>query len=127
MTRKVDFMTLIHDCDEKTAAIFAGERIWTLTDWLRIDKRLTDAMRGGSSVPTKYASELADVKRDIANASYPPTSEARNLRRRWLQGCEEGHEAPRQRVLGEALRVERHAERGLKRLFLALRLEDSPG
>ena len=65
-------MTLIHDFDEKTAAIFADERIWTLTDWLRIGKRLTDAMRDGSSVPTKYTSELADVKRDIATASYPP-------------------------------------------------------
>ena len=69
LTECEDFMTLIHDFDEKTAAIFAGERIWTLSDWLRIGKRLTDAMRDGSSVPTKYASELADVKRDIGNAS----------------------------------------------------------
>ena len=38
-------MTLIHDFDEKTAAIFAGERIWTLSDWLRIGKKLTDAVR----------------------------------------------------------------------------------
>ena len=69
LTECEDFMTLIHDFDEKTAAIFAGERIWTLTDWLRIGKRLTDAMRDGSSVPTKYASELADVKLDMATAS----------------------------------------------------------
>lgn len=62
-------MTLIHDFDDKTAAIFAGERIWTLSDWLRIGKKLTDAMRDGSSVPTKYASELADVRRDMASAS----------------------------------------------------------
>ena len=65
-------MTLIHDFDEKTAAIFAGERIWTLSDWLRIGKKLTDAMRDGSSVPTKCASELADVKRDMASASAVP-------------------------------------------------------
>ena len=69
LTECEDFMTLIRDFDEKTAAIFAGERIWTLTDWLRIGKRLTDAMRDGSSVPTKYGAELADVKRDIANAA----------------------------------------------------------
>ena len=69
LTECEDFMTLIHDFDEKTAAIFAGERIWTLSDWLRIGKKLTDAMRDGSSVPTKYASELADVKRDMASAS----------------------------------------------------------
>ena len=69
LTECEDFMTLIHDFDDKTAAIFAGERIWTLTDWLRIGKKLTDAMRDGSSVPTKYASELADVKRDMASAS----------------------------------------------------------
>ena len=62
-------MTLIRDFDEKTAAIFAGERIWTLSDWLRIGKKLTDAMRDGSSVPTKYASELAGVRRDMASAS----------------------------------------------------------
>ena len=68
LTECEDFMTLIHDFDEKTAAIFAGERIWTLTDWLRIGKKLTDAMRVGSSVPTKYAAELADVYRDMANA-----------------------------------------------------------
>ena len=69
LTEYEDFMTLIHDFDEKTAAIFAGERIWTLSDWLRIGKKLTDAMRDGSSMPTKYASELADVKRDMASAS----------------------------------------------------------
>ena len=69
LTECEDFLTLIHDFDEKTAAIFAGERIWTLSDWLRIGKKLTDAMRDGSSVPTKYASELADVKRDMASAS----------------------------------------------------------
>ena len=62
-------MTLIRDFDEKTAAIFAGERIWTLSDWLRLGKRLTDAMREGSSVPTKYATELAGVNSDIANAA----------------------------------------------------------
>ena len=69
LTECEGFMALIRDFDEKTAAIFAGERIWTLSDWLRIGKKLTDAMRDGSSVPTKYASELADVKRDLASAS----------------------------------------------------------
>lgn len=193
LTEYEDFMTLIHDFDEKTAAIFAGERIWTLSDWLRIGKKLTNAVRDGSSVPTKYASELADVKRDISTATAvrnilrsfvsasdndyrlrcaperfrtrvfrdlaqdfsnivesaatvkheripdflhgigealkaiievaekkqgicrwnPLTTEGRRRRRRWLQGCKEGHEVPRQRVLGEARRVERHAERGL--------------
>ena len=47
---------------------------------------------------------------------YPPTTEGRSRRRRWLQGCEEGHEAPRQRVLVEARRVECHAERDLTRI-----------
>ena len=69
LTECEDFMTLIHDFDEKTAAIFAGERIWTLSDWLRLGRRLTDAMREGSSVPTKYATELAGVNGDIANAT----------------------------------------------------------
>ena len=69
LTECEDFMTLIHDFDEKTAAIFSGERIWTLSDWLRLGKRLTDAMREGSSVPTKYATELAGVNSDIANAA----------------------------------------------------------
>ena len=68
LTECEDFMTLIHDFDEKTAAVFAGERIWTLSDWLRIGKKLTDAMRDGSSVPTKYARELAGVNSDIASA-----------------------------------------------------------
>ena len=68
LTECEDFMTLIRDFDEKTVAIFAGEKIWTLSDWLRIGKKLTDAMRDGSSVPTKYAAELADVYRDMANA-----------------------------------------------------------
>ena len=53
LTECEDFMTLIHDFDDKTAVVFAGERIWTLSDWLRIGKKLTDAMRDGSSVPTK--------------------------------------------------------------------------
>ena len=201
LTECEDFMTLIHDFDEKTAAIFAGERIWTLSDWLRLGKRLTDAMREGSSVPTKYATELAGVNSDIANAAsvrdilrsfvsasdndyrlrcapecfrtrvfrdlardfgnivesaakvnfermpdflhgigdglkviievanrmqgicrwYPPTSEARSRRRRWLQGCEEVDEAPRQQILGEARRMERPPLRRLTRQFRTLR------
>ena len=83
LTECEDFMTLIHDFDEKTAAIFAGERIWMLSDWLRIGKKLTDAMRDGSSVPTKYASELADVKRDMASASA-----ARNILRSFVSASD---------------------------------------
>ena len=64
-----DFMTLICDFDNMTASIFSGERVWRLSDWLRIGKKLTDAMRDGSSVPTKYATELAGVNSDIANAA----------------------------------------------------------
>ena len=51
----------------------------------------------------------------------PPTSEARSRRRRWLQGCEEVDEAPRQRVLVEARRMERHAQRHLTQHSPALR------
>ena len=69
LTECEDFMTLIRDFDNMTASLFSGERRWTLTDWLRIGKKLTDAMRDGSSVPTKYATELAGVNRDIANAA----------------------------------------------------------
>ena len=72
LTECEDFMTMIHDFDEKTTEMFKGEAIPTLGGWLRLGKRFTDAMRDGSSVPTKYASELADTKRDIANATYPP-------------------------------------------------------
>ena len=59
---------MIHDFDEKTTEMFKGEAIPTLGGWLRLGKRFTDAMRDGSSVPTKYAAELADVYRDMANA-----------------------------------------------------------
>ena len=52
--------------------MFKGEAIPTLGGWLRLGKRFTDAMRDGSSVRTKYASELAGINRDIANATYPP-------------------------------------------------------
>ena len=69
LTECEDFMILIRDFDDRTKAIFAGERVWTLSDWLRIGKKLTDAMRDGSSVPTKYATELAGVNSDIANAA----------------------------------------------------------
>ncbi|MBO7684077.1 MAG: hypothetical protein J6T51_05075 [Kiritimatiellae bacterium] len=69
LTECEDFMTMIHDFDDKTTEMFKGEAIPTLGGWLRLGKRFTDAMRDGSSVPTKYASELADTKRDIANAT----------------------------------------------------------
>lgn len=68
LTECEDFMTMIHDFDEKTTEMFKGEAIPTLGGWLRLGKRFTDAMRDGSSVPTKYAAELADVYRDMANA-----------------------------------------------------------
>ena len=60
LTECEDFMTMIQ---------FKGETIPTLGGWLRLGKRFTDAMRDGSSVPTKYASELAGINRDIANAT----------------------------------------------------------
>ena len=69
LTECEDFMRMIRDFDEKTTEMFKGEAIPTLGDWLRLGKRFTDAMRDGSSVPTKYASELADVRRDMASAS----------------------------------------------------------
>ena len=69
LTECDDFMTMIRDFDEKTTEMFKGETIPTLGGWLRLGKRFTDAMRDGSSVPTKYASELACIERDIANAT----------------------------------------------------------
>ena len=69
LTECDDFMTMIRDFDEKTTEMFRGETIPTLGGWLRLGKRFTDAMRDGSSVPTKYASELAGIERDIANAT----------------------------------------------------------
>ena len=62
-------MTMIHDFDEKTTEMFKGEAIPTLGGRLRLGKRFTDALRDGSSVPTKYGRELAAVNNDIANAS----------------------------------------------------------
>ena len=64
-----DFMSMVQDFDEKTTEMFKGAGFPTLGGWMRIGKRFTDALRDGSSVPTKYASELADTKRDIANAT----------------------------------------------------------
>ena len=69
LTECEDFVTMIRDFDEKTTEMFKGEAIPTLGGWLRLGKRFTDAMRDGSSVPTKYTSELADINRDIANAT----------------------------------------------------------
>ena len=69
LTECDDFMTMIRDFDEKTTEMVRGETIPTLGGWLRLGKRFTDAMRDGSSVPTKYASELAGIERDIANAT----------------------------------------------------------
>lgn len=69
LTECEDFMTMIRDFDEKTTEMFKSEAIPTLGGWLRLGRRFTDAMRDGSSVPTKYASELAGINRDIANAT----------------------------------------------------------
>ena len=54
------------------ASALSSVDCFALGGWLRLGKKLTEAMRDGSSVPTKYASELAATKRDIANATYPP-------------------------------------------------------
>ena len=82
-------------------------------------ERIPDFLHGiGEAL--KVIIEVAERMQGICRR-YPPTTEGRSRRRRWLQGCEEGHEAPRQRVLVEARRVERHARRHLTRQFLALR------
>ena len=44
---------------------------------------------------------------------YPPTTAGRSRRRRWLQGCEEIHQAQRQCLLGAARRMERPPPRRL--------------
>ena len=64
-----DFMSMVQDFDEKTTEMFKGAGFPTLGGWMRIGKRFTDALRDGSSVPTKYGRELAAVNNDIANAS----------------------------------------------------------
>lgn len=69
LTGEPDFMRMVHDFDEGTKAMFEGESIPSIGAWLIIGKRLTDAMKNGSTVPTKYASELAGIERDIANAT----------------------------------------------------------
>ena len=69
LTECEDFMAMIRDFDAGTAKLFKGETIPTLGGWLRIGKKLTDAMRDGSSVPTKYERELAETTRDIANTT----------------------------------------------------------
>ena len=69
LTENEDFMVLIRDFDAGTARLFKDENIPTLSCWLRIGKRLTDALRGGTSVPAKYATELAMMKKEIANAT----------------------------------------------------------
>ena len=60
---------MVQDFDEKTTEMFKGAGFPTLGGWMRIGKRFTDALRDGSSVPTKYGRELAAVNNDIANAS----------------------------------------------------------
>ena len=44
---------------------------------------------------------------------YPPTTAGRSRRRRWLQGCEEVHQASWKRLLVEARRMERPPPRRL--------------
>ena len=52
---------------------------------------------------------------------YPPTTAGRSRRRRWLQGCEEVHQASWKRLLVEARRMERPPLRRLTRQFRTLR------
>ena len=60
-----DFMRMIDDFDVKTSNMFKGESIPTLGGWILIGIRFTAAMRDGSSLPTKYTSELAALGRDM--------------------------------------------------------------
>ena len=69
LTGEPDFMRMVHDFDEGTKAIFEGESIPSIGAWLIIGKRLTDAMKNGSAVPTKYENELNLVNREIAAAT----------------------------------------------------------
>ena len=66
LVEDADFMRMIDDFDTKTCEMFKGEGIPTLGEWVRIGFRFTAAMRDGSSLPTKYESELAALNRDIA-------------------------------------------------------------
>ena len=59
-------MRLIDDFATKTCEMFKGESIPTLGGWVRIGIRFTAAMRDGSSLPTKYSSEIASLARDAA-------------------------------------------------------------
>ena len=69
LTGEPDFMRMVHDFDEGTKAMFEGESIPSIGAWLLIGKRLTDAMKNGSAVPTKYEEELNSVNREIAAAT----------------------------------------------------------
>jgi len=66
LVEDADFMRMIDDFDTKTTEMFKGETIPTLGGWVRIGIRFTAAMRDGSSLPTKYTSELAALNRDIS-------------------------------------------------------------
>ena len=67
LTECEDFMTLIHDFDEKTAAIFSGERIWTLSDWLRLGKRLDNDYRLRCAPECFRTRVFRDLARDFGN------------------------------------------------------------
>ena len=69
LTGEPDFMRMVHDFDEGTKAMFEGESIPSIGAWLIIGKRLTDAMKNGSTVPRKYEEELNSVNREIAAAT----------------------------------------------------------
>ena len=69
LTGEPDFMRMVHDFDEGTKAMFEGEGIPSIGAWLIIGKRLTDAMKNGSTVPRKYEEELNSVNREIAAAT----------------------------------------------------------
>ena len=66
LVEDADFMRMINDFDTKTCAMFKGESIPTLGGWVRIGIRFTAAMRDGSSLPTRYTTELAALNRDVA-------------------------------------------------------------
>ena len=83
LTGEADFMRMVHDFDEGTKAMFEGESIPSIGAWLIIGKRLTDAMKNGSTVPTKYEEELNSVNREIAAATA-----VRNILRSFVSACD---------------------------------------
>lgn len=77
------FMRMAGDFDRETAEIFAGESIPTLSGWLRIGARFTAAMRDGTSIPAKYAKELAEMNGDIASVA-----NVRSILQSFISACD---------------------------------------